>query len=127
MPKYDITLTQPLTITVKPGNEVQWQNTLENTGAFDANVAVSFNTPNTLSNFQVYIDANNNGIIDSNETELQPTISIAAGEQIHLIVKALTSTELKDGDTVDVPITAVVQEDNTVQASATDSLSLIHI
>lgn len=95
--------------------------TLENTGAFDANVAVSFNTPNTLSNFQVYIDANNNGIIDSNETELQPTISIQAGEQIHLIVKALTSNELKDGDTVDVPITAVVQEDNTVQASATDS------
>lgn len=125
LPKYDITLTQPLTITIRPGNEVQWQNTLENTGTFDANVAVSFNTPNTLSNFQVYIDANNNGIIDSNETELQPTISIAAGEQIHLIVKALTSTELKDGDTVDVPITAVVQEDNTVQASATDSLVAI--
>lgn len=125
LPKYDITLTQPLTITIKPGNEVQWQNTLENTGTFDANVAVSFNTPNTLSNFQVYIDANNNGIIDSNETELQPTISIQAGEQIHLIVKALTSTELKDGDTVDVPITAVVQEDNTVQASATDSLVAI--
>ena len=125
LPKYDITLTQPLTITIKPGNEVQWQNTLENTGTFDANVAVSFNTPNTLSNFQIYIDANNNGIIDSNETELQPTISIAAGEQIHLIVKALTSIELKDGDTVDVPITAVVQEDNTVQASATDSLVAI--
>lgn len=125
LPKYDITLTQPLTITIKPGNEVQWQNTLENTGAFDANVAVSFTTPNTLSNFQVYIDANNNGMIDSNETKLQPTISIAAGEQIHLIVKALTSTELKDGDTVDVPITAVVQEDNTVQASATDSLVAI--
>ena len=125
LPKYDITLTQPLTITIKPGNEVQWRNTLENTGTFDANVAVSFTTPNTLSNFQVYIDANNNGIIDSNETELQPTISIQAGEQIHLIVKALTSTELKDGDTVDVPITAVVQEDNTVQASATDSLVAI--
>ena len=125
LPKYEITLSQPLTITIKPGNEVQWQNTLENTGAFDANVAVSFTTPNTLSNFQVYIDANNNGMIDSNETELQPTISIAAGEQIHLIVKALTSTELKDGDTVDVPITAVVQEDNTVQASATDSLVAI--
>lgn len=125
LPKYDITLTQPLTITIKPGNEVQWQNTLENTGTFDANVAVSFTTPNTLSNFQVYIDANNNGMIDSNETELQPTISIQAGEQIHLIVKALTSTELKDGDTVDVPITAVVQEDNTVQASATDSLVAI--
>ena len=125
LPQYAITLTQPLTITLKPGSEVQWQNTLENTGTFDANVAVIFNTPNTLSNFQVYIDANNNGIIDSNETELKPTISIAAGEQIHLIVKALTSTELKDGDTVDVPITAIVQEDNTVQASATDSLVAI--
>ena len=125
LPKYDITLTQPLTITIKPGNEVQWRHTLENTGTFDANVAVSFTTPNTLSNFQVYIDANNNGMIDSNETELQPTISIAAGEQIHLIVKALTSTELKDGDTVDVPITAVVQEDKTVKASATGSLVAI--
>ncbi|MGL5253393.1 MAG: hypothetical protein ACRC7U_09690 [Moraxella sp.] len=125
LPKYDITLTQPLTITLKPGENVQWQNTLENTGAFDETVAVSFATPNTLSNFQVYVDSNNNGMIDSNETELQPTISIKAGEQIHLIVKALTSADLKDGEKIDVPITAVVQEDNTVQARATDSLVAI--
>lgn len=33
LPKYDISITQPLTITIKPGSDVQWQNTIENTGA----------------------------------------------------------------------------------------------
>ena len=122
LPKYDISITQPLTITIKPGSEVQWQNTIENTGAFDATVDVHFNVPTTLSNFQVYVDSNNNGVIDSNESPLEPNISLKAGEQIHLIVKALTSANLTDGETLSVPISAVIQEDNSVHASASDKL-----
>ena len=125
LPKYDISITQPLTITIKPGSEVQWQNTIENTGAFDATVDVHFNVPTTLSNFQVYVDSNNNGVIDSNESPLEPTISLKAGEQIHLIVKALTSANLTDGETLSVPISAVIQEDNSVHASASDKLVAI--
>lgn len=125
LPKYDISITQPLTITIKPGSEVQWQNTIENTGAFDATVDVHFNVPTTLSNFQVYVDSNNNGVIDSNESPLEPNISLKAGEQIHLIVKALTSANLTDGETLSVPISAVIQEDNSVHASASDKLVAI--
>jgi uncharacterized repeat protein (TIGR01451 family) len=125
LPQYNITLTQPLTITLKPGNEVQWQNTLENTGAYDETVAVNFQVPSTLSNFEVYMDDNDNGVIDANDAKLTPTITIKAGEQIHLIVKALTSSNLQDGDKIAVPIVAVVQEDKTVTAKVTDDLVAI--
>ena len=125
LPKYAIALTQPLTITIKPAQEVSWKNVLTNTGALDETVAVNFAPPTTLSNFKVYVDLNNNGMVDAGESELTPTVSLKAGESIHLIVTALASADFKDGDTASVNINAVVQEDSNVTAKATDGLVVI--
>lgn len=125
IPKYRIALTQPLTITVKPGDKVSWVNVLSNTGAYDATVDVKFTPPSTLSNLITYVDLNKNGIVDAGEMPLQPTVSMKAGEKIQLIVTALSSNSMKDGDKAAVKIDAVTQEDNTAKASATDDLIVV--
>ncbi len=124
VPQYKIALTQPLTITVKPGDSVTWKNTLTNVGS-DATIDVKFTAPSSLSNVEIYVDLNKNGVIDSNEKPLTPTISLKAQEQIELIVKALVSSTAKDGDTASVVIDAVTKEDPTAKASATDSLIVV--
>lgn len=125
LPQYSIALTQPLSITIKPNTTVQWVNELTNTGSYDATVAVKFDTPQTLSNLQAYIDANNNGILDQGDTPLAPTVSLQAGEKIAIIVTALAAQDLKDGDTTQVGIQAMTQEDSNATASATDVAHIV--
>lgn len=122
LPQYDIALTQPLSITVSPNEQISWVNTLTNTGAFDATIDLSYQVPATLSNFQVYLDTNGNGVVDAGEPLAGTTVSLKAGEQINLIATALTSASLKDGDSVAVPLQAVVQEDTKVSAKTIDAL-----
>lgn len=127
LPLYDISITQPELQTINRGSTFQWVNLLSNNGTYDETVALSYDYSSTLSNFTVYQDINENGLIDDNEAPLtdHSQIKIGQGESIQLIVQALLASDAKDGDTADIKIGAVVTNDESVTASATDSLVVI--
>ncbi|BFM02562.1 hypothetical protein Psyaliredsea_12090 [Psychrobacter alimentarius] len=127
LPLYDISLTQPSLQTINRGSTVEWVNILSNNGTYDEVVALSYDYSSTLSNFKVYQDINKNGLIDDNEMPLtDPSqIKIGQGESIQFIIQALLAADAKDRDTADIKIGAIVVNDESVIASATDSLVVV--
>ncbi|WP_230658883.1 SdrD B-like domain-containing protein [Psychrobacter sp. I-STPA10] len=125
LPKYGVSLTQPALKIIAAGSEVQWINTLTNTGNIDETIRLSFGVPNTLSNFVVYQDINKNGLIDASDPQVFDKIQIGQNESIDLIVKALTDKNLKNNDTASIKVGAVVIEDESITAHATDKLRVI--
>ncbi len=127
LPQYAVSITEPPVQTVKAGSTVQWVNVLSNNGTFDETLALSYEYPNSLSNFKVYQDINKNGLIDANETALiNPNqIKIGQGESIQLIVQALLSDSAQNNNSADIKIGVVVVEDTSVMAVATDRLVVV--
>ncbi|WP_201553959.1 DUF11 domain-containing protein [Psychrobacter sp. 72-O-c] len=124
LPQYALTLSQPSVQTVGLGNTAEWTNLLTNNSYSDETIALSYDYPDTLSNFTVYQDINKNGLIDKDDVELSNPnqIKIGQGESIQLIVQTLTASEARDGDSADIKIGAVVVEDKSVTAAVTNSL-----
>lgn len=127
LPQYAISLTQPAVQTINSGDTVEWVNVLSNNGTYDEIVSLSYNYPSSLSNFKVYQDINKNGRIDDNESALSNPnqIKIGQGESIQLIIQALATTDVSDGYTAEIKIGAVVVNDESVTASAADSLIIV--
>ncbi|MDO5768583.1 MAG: hypothetical protein Q4P13_03695 [Psychrobacter sp.] len=123
--KFALVLTQPPVQTVPAGTTVNWVNVLTNSSYSDETVELTYRYPETLSNFKVYQDLNKNGIIDADDPLLPAQIQIGHGESIQIIVQALANESMKDGDTADIQIGAVVLEDPSVKAAATDSLIIV--
>tara|TARA_R110002049_G_scaffold173063_1_gene339834 strand:- start:639 stop:2585 length:1947 start_codon:yes stop_codon:yes gene_type:complete len=127
LPLYDVSLTQPSLQTISRGKTVEWVNILSNNGTYDETIALSYDYSSTLSNFKVYQDINKNGLIDDNELALtDPSqIKIGQGESIQLIIQALLDSDVNDGDIADIKIGAIVVNDESVTASATDRLIVV--
>ena len=130
LPEYDVSITEPPLQTVNAGDTAQWINVLSNNGTYDEDVIVSFDYPNTLSNFVVYQDINNNGIIDGADEQLAldgltAQIALGQAESIQLIVQALTDRNAASDDTAEIKIGAVVVQDESVTAAATDKLTIV--
>ena len=129
--EYGINLTQQPVRTVAPNTLVNWVNVLSNTSYSDQTIELTLDVSPTLSNLKVYQDLNNNGIVDSGDTQLildnmSAQIKLGQSENIQFIVQALSDVNGKDGDTADIRIGAVVLEDPSVTSvSATDSLVII--
>ncbi|WP_298971874.1 hypothetical protein [uncultured Psychrobacter sp.] len=130
LPEYGIELTQPLIQTVEPNTTVNWVNVLKNTSYSNQTVELSLDVAPSLSNVKVYQDLNSNGIIDGEDSEiifdnLTAQIKLGQSENIELIVQALSDANGESGDTADIKIGAVVLEDESITASAVDSLVIV--
>ena len=132
LPEYGVTLTQPPIQTVIPGATVNWLNVLANTSYSDETIELTIDAPTSVSNVKVYIDLNNNGIVDGEDqelifTNLKSQIKIGQAESIQLIVQALSDPDGRDGDTAAIKLGAIVLEDASVTAAvkATDSLIIV--
>ena len=130
LPEYGIELTQPLIQTVEPNTTVNWVNVLKNTSYSNQTIELSLDVAPSLSNVKVYQDLNNNGIIDGEDSEiifdnLTAQIKLGQSENIELIVQALSDANGESGDTADIKIGAVVLEDESITASAVDSLVIV--
>lgn len=123
--EYDLTLTEPAIQTVEAGSTVTWVNVLTNNSYSDETVELTFTVPQTLSNFVVYQDINENGLIDSGDIVLPDQIELAQGESIQILLQAVANSDMQDGDTANIEIGAVVLEDTSVTAAATDGLIII--
>ncbi|SJN36840.1 SdrD B-like domain-containing protein [Psychrobacter sp. JB385] len=131
LPEYGISLTQQPLHTVAPNTLVSWSNVLSNTSYSNQNVELTFDVSPTLSNLKVYQDLNKNGLIDSGDRQIilddmSAQIKLGQGENIQLIVQALSDANGKDGDTANIKIGAIVLEDPSINnVMATDSLVIV--
>ena len=131
-PQYGISLTQPAVQTVEPDTTVHWVNVLSNTSYSNQTIDLTLVIPNSLSNIKVYQDLNNNGIFDVGidkeiklDEKLTAQIILGQNSSINLIVEALSDPNSNDGDTAAIKLGAVVVEDKSVMAAATDSLVIV--
>jgi uncharacterized repeat protein (TIGR01451 family) len=119
---YALELTQPVVQHIDAGASVLWVNHLTNRSNTAADFAITNVAPTALSHIRVYVDRNQNGVIDANESELTGAIHLLRDEVVQLIVTADTRADLSLNQQVDLPITATVQQDTAVSTVAVDSL-----
>ena len=133
LPVASFTLIAGRTANANANNQVSLSHTLTNTGngsdTFTVNVAdVTSGDQYDFSNLKVYLDANKDGVPDS-QTPVT-SVTLAAGESVNLIVQATTPTTgaggaaLSAGDLGKLTITAQSTLDNTVTATNTDTVQI---
>ena len=119
---YAISLSMPTTQHIEAGARVVWLNTLTNTSNTQASISIQKLAATGLSNIKVYVDTNKNGEFDASDEVLNAAIVLSAQQSVNLWVVATAATTLQDKQQLNLPITAVVVQDPTVTATATDSL-----
>ena len=133
LPVASFTLIADRTANANANNQVSLSHTLTNTGngsdTFTVNVAdVTSGDQYDFSNLKVYLDANKDGVPDS-QTPVT-SVTLAAGESVNLIVQATTPTTgaggaaLSAGDLGKLTITAQSTLDNTLTATNTDTVKI---
>ncbi len=133
LPVASFTLIADRTANANANNQVSLSHTLTNTGngsdTFTINVAdVTSGDQYDFSNLKVYLDANKDGVPDS-QTPVT-SVTLAAGESVNLIVQATTPTTgaggaaLSAGDLGKLTITAQSTLDNTLTATNTDTVKI---
>ncbi|WP_352338330.1 SdrD B-like domain-containing protein [Psychrobacter sp. 16-MNA-CIBAN-0192] len=125
--KHDILLTKASQQTITAGDTVRWKNTLTNNSYSEETILLSYDYPNTLSNFKVYQDINNNGIFDAGDIDFTQTktIKLRPNTSVELTVEALSNTQGRDGDNAAITFGATVAEDMSVVAAVTNSLIVV--
>lgn len=133
LPVASFTLIADRTANANANNQVSLSHTLTNTGngsdTFTVNVAdVTSGDQYDFSSLKVYLDANKDGVPDS-QTPVT-SVTLAAGESVNLIVQATTPTTraggvaLSAGDLGKLTITAQSTLDNTLTATNTDTVKI---
>jgi len=136
LPVASFTLIADRTANANANNQVSLSHTLTNTGNGSdtftvsvADVAASAGVDQyDFSSLKVYLDANKDGVPDS-QTPVT-SVTLAAGESVNLIVQAITPTTraggaaLSAGDEGKLTITAKSTLENTLTATNTDTVKI---
>lgn len=136
LPVASFTLIADRTANANANNQVSLSHTLTNTGNGSdtftvsvADVAASAGVDQyDFSSLKVYLDANKDGVPDS-QTPVT-SVTLAAGESVNLIVQATTPTTraggaaLSVGDEGKLTITAKSTLENTLTATNTDTVKI---
>ena len=131
LPQYGISLNQQTLRTVAPNTWVNWNKTLSNTSFSDETVELTLDVTPSISNVKVYQDLNDNGIVDSEDSEVffsnsRTQIKLGQGESMKIIMQTLSNPNGKTGETEDINIKAVVLEDPSVSSvSVTEKMQIV--
>ncbi|MEN6670483.1 SdrD B-like domain-containing protein [Psychrobacter sp. B38] len=129
--KYGISLNQQTLRTVAPNTLVNWNKTLSNTSFSDETVELTLDVAPSISNVKVYQDLNDNGIVDSEDSEVffynfSTQVKLGQGESIKIIMQTLSNPNGKTGDIEDINIKAVVLEDPSVSlVNITEKMQIV--
>lgn len=121
-----ITVAPNLTGQVFPGSSVSYVNVVKNNGnQTESNIAVATSGDGNGFTSVVYLDANNNGTLEANETTPITSIaSLAAGASQNLIVRVFgPSSTGQVGQTNPTTVTATLGTGQS--GSATDTTTLV--
>ena len=121
------TLVSDQSKTANANGQVSLSHTLTNTGngsdTFTVGIAnVASGDNYDFSGLNVYLDANKDGIPDS-QTPVTSVV-LAAGESVNLIVQATTASTAQVNDLGKLIVSAVSTVDNTVNAQNTDTVKI---
>lgn len=121
---FSLTLTATQTKSAAQGQFVYFPHTLTNTGngADVFALASADGTPGVanLAAPKVFRDNNSNGVVDVGDQEIA-SITLAAGEQVALIVQTQTTTNQTDS----VTLTATSQGDTAKTVTNTDTVNVV--
>ena len=103
-------LLSPNTLVADAGQSVSFSHTLQNIGNVESRYSLSVENlladNGDLINLLLYIDSNNNGIVDGTESVVDDDIILAAGESVSLVVSGVLPTELLGNNEVKVAVNA---------------------
>jgi len=92
------------------GQSVSFSHTLSNIGNIDDRYLLSIENQladsGDLINLMLYIDANDNGVVDADEVIVDGEIGIEAGESVSLVVTGVLPNDLNGNDEVEVVLYA---------------------
>lgn len=127
-PSRQFELFSPNSINAIAGQNVTLSHSLRNIGNVDDRYLLSVENQladnGDLINLMLYIDANNNGIVDPNETVVDSDVAVATGEKISLLITGVLPSELAGNDNVEVSLHAQAVESSLPVQSNTDSITI---
>lgn len=109
---------------VEAGSKVIWLNQVTNTS--NTNAWFDFKTAaiNHLSNLKIYLDANQDGVLDISDTLIKDGLELQPNQTVHLWVVADTSLQTPDQSNLELPLTAQIREEPQQQKTVQDPVQV---
>ncbi len=109
---------------VEAGSKVIWLNQVTNTS--NTNAWFDFKTApvNHLSNLKIYLDANQDGILDISDTLIKDALELQPNQTVHLWIVADTSLQTPDQSMLELPLTAQIREEPQQQKTVQDPIQV---
>lgn len=95
---------------VEAGSKVIWLNQLTNTSNTNAWFDFELKQINHLSNFKIYLDANQNGVFDVSDTLITDGLQLKPNQTIYLWVVVDTSLQTSDQTKLELPLVAQIRD-----------------
>jgi len=121
-------LLSPNTLIGDAGQSVFFSHTLQNIGNIEDRFSLSVENlaadNGDLVNLLLYTDANDNGIVDADESVIDQELVLAAGESVSLVVSGVLPVELLGNDEVKVAIHAQAVDSELPTQTNNDLVSI---
>ena len=121
-------LLSPNILVVEAGQTIFFAHTLQNLGNIEGRYALSVENlladNGDLINLLLYVDENNNGIVEASESVLDNEVVLAPGEMVSLVVSGILPDELIGNSEVEVAIYAQALETELPVQTNTDIVSV---
>ena len=110
---------------VEAGSKVIWLNQLTNTSNTNAWFDFKLTQTNYLSNFKIYLDANQDGVFDISDTLIENGLQLQPNQTVHVWVVADTSLQTPDQTKLELPLVAQIREEPQLQKTVKDPVQII--
>ena len=109
---------------VEAGSKVIWLNQVTNTSNTQAWFDFQTAPVNHLSNLKIYLDANQDGVLDISDTLIKDGLELQSNQTVHLWVVADTSLQTPDQAKLELPLTAQIREEPQQQKTVQDPIQV---
>ncbi len=132
---FEVTASQSVAVTgetiasANQGQTVIFTNTVTNNGddTDRFNIAIPTNTFPTGSTFLIFKADGVTPLTDTNGDGIQDTGTVAAGDDIDVVIKVILPNDSSGTDGYDFTLTATSVSNSTIQDSATNTLQVIEV
>lgn len=109
---------------VDAGSKVIWLNQVANTSNTEAFFDFKTNPDSYLSDIKIYLDVNQDGVLDISDTLITDGLKLQPNQIAHLWVVAETSVEMPDQEKSELPLTAQIREQPELEKTVQDPVQV---
>ena len=124
--RFELFSSQNLLVTA--GQSVSLSHSLSNVGNVDDRYLISVENQladsGDLINLMLYIDANDNGVVDAGEKIVSGETGVSAGESVSLVVTGIVPAELNGNDEIELVVYAEAIESELPVQTNTDLITV---